>query len=373
LGKFGIRYLLDKLLADGRTAYYYNAPVKAVEAGILERCELGTDKVVAITKAELYNKLYDEWRAGDAANPEFLPGTIGWLIEQYQESGWYTKLAAKTKTGYNADLKRIREYALPNGKKLGKYLACAISPTIADAMYADLKTRGLRTANGVMVMAHRLWKYGKRYHGAEHGIDQNPFHEMGLQKPLDRSEVWTMEQVEAFVAKADEMGASSLGTAAWICYGFNQRVTTAITAPWTAWNGEALHVRQSKRGRLVWVPALPELRDRLNELCDNRADAVQIVIDERTGRPYTETDFSHRAAEIREAAGIPKHLQIRDLRRTGTTETRAAGGTDNELQATTGNNKESLQIYSVPQNAEATSAIRKRQRYRTKLKRNSRK
>jgi hypothetical protein len=369
LAKLNIRYLLEKRLADGSTAYYYNAPKRAVEAGILERCDLGTDKGIAAGKAEIYNAMYDEWRRGDPASPEFLPGTIGWLAEQFQESGWYTKLAPKTKKGYDADLKRIKEYKLKSGRKLGLYLAGAISPTIADAFYADLVPRGLRTANGVMVMAHRLWKYGKRYHGAVHGIDQNPFHQMGLQKTLDRSEMWTMGQVETFVAKADDMGAGSIGTAALICYMFNQRVTTAITAPWTAWNGEALQVRQSKRGRLVWVPALPELRDRLNGLKEVRADAVQIVIDERYGRPYDEYSFSHRAGIIREAAGIPNHLQVRDLRRTGITETRAAGGTDHELQATSGNNKESLQIYSVPSNAEATSAIRKRLRHRTKLKR----
>jgi len=371
LAKVAIRYLLEKTLADGEIAYYYNAPKKAVSAGILERCDLGVDKAIAVGKAEAYNRLYDEWRSGDAASSAYLPASIGWLIDAYLESGWYTKLAPKTRRGYDADLKRIREYVLPSGRKLGMYLASAITPAIADAMYADLRQRGLRTGNGVMVMAHRLWKYGKRYHGAAHGIDQNPFHQMGLQKPLDRSEMWTMAQVEAFVAKADELGAPSLGDAAWICYGFNQRVSTAITAPWTAWNGEALHVRQSKRGRLVWVPALPELRDRLNERRNTRADAIQIVINENTGRPYTESKFSHRAAEIRDAAGLPKHLQVRDLRRTGTTETRMAGATDHEMQATTGNNKESLQIYSVPQNAEATAAIRKRQRYRTKLKRKS--
>jgi hypothetical protein len=238
-------------------------------------------------------------------------------------------------------------------------------------MYQALKPGGLRTANGVMVMAQRLWNYGKRYHACELHIDQNPFLGMGLTRTDARSQQWTMEQVETFVKTADDTGAASIGTAALICYMFNQRTTTAITAPWTAWDGNALLVKQSKRGRLVWVPALPELRDRLNALKPNRSAAVQIVIDERTGRPYDEFSFSHRGLEIRRAAGIPANLQIRDLRRTGITETRAAGGSDHELQATSGNNPESLQIYSVPSNAEAASAIRKRARYRTKMKRKS--
>lgn len=87
-----------------------------------------------------------------------------------------------------------------------------------------------------------------------------------------------------------------------------------------------------------------------------------------SGLPYTEFAIADQVAFVRDLAGLPKNLQLRDLKRTSTTETRMAGATDHEMQATTGNNKESLQIYSVPQNAEATAAIRKRLRYRTKLK-----
>jgi hypothetical protein len=106
------------------------------------------------------------------------------------------------------------------------------------------------------------------------------------------------------------------------------------------------------------VPALPEVRARLIKLKETRGDSVAIVNYERTGRPFDEDQFSKKAAIVREADGIPDHLQLRDLRRTGITETRAGGATDHELQATSGNDLESLQIYSVPSNAEAASAIR---------------
>jgi hypothetical protein len=371
LAKLDIRYLLEKPLAGGNTAYYYNPPRAAKAAGILEACALGTDKGAAVGKAENYNRVYDEWKAGDKATPRLLPGSISWLIAQYKESSWYAKLKPKTKKGYDADLKRIENFKLKSGKTLGIYMACAVTSSIADSIYEALKPAGLRTANGVMVMAQRLWNYGKRYHAGEHGIDHNPFLGMGLTRVDARSQQWTMKQVETFVTTADDNGAASIGTAALICYMFNQRTTTAITAPWTAWDGNALLIRQSKRGRLVWVPALPELRERLNTLKGSRGDAIQIVIDERTGRAYDEYSFSHRGLEMRKLANIPPDLQIRDLRRTGTTETRAAGANDHELQATTGNNPESLQIYSVPSNAEAASAMRKRQRYRTKMKQKS--
>jgi hypothetical protein len=369
LATIKVRYLERRRLSGGQTAFYYCPPDEIIEAGILIACPLGTDEGEAVGKAQTYNKLLDEWRAGDIAKPEFAPGTIGWLVAEFKASSWYDVLKPKTKKGYDADLDRITNYKLKSGKKFGLYLAASVTPKMTDAMYAKLKPAGLRTANGIMVMAHRLWKYGIKYHGKQHGIDINPFRDMGLTKPDARSEQWTMGQVEAFVDEADKLGWSSIGTAAWIIYGFNQRVTTALTVTWPSWDGQSLLVKQSKRGRWVWVPALPEVRTRLNKLKESRGDSVTIVNYEATGRPFDEDQFSKKAAIVREAAGIPDHLQLRDLRRTGITETRAGGATDHELQATSGNDLESLQIYSVPSNAEAASAIRKRQRHRTKLRR----
>jgi len=328
---------------------------------------LGNDEIEAAGKARSYNKVLDEWRAGDRVTTGYPPGSIGWLIRKFELSGWFTKLRPKTQSGYRADLKRIETYPLKSGKQLGVYLAAAITPEMADTMYAALKPRGLRTANGVMVMASRLWNFGIRYYKRDYGIADNPFSKMGLEKPAPRSERWTMEQVDKFVETADANNAASIGTAALICYLFNQRVTDAATMPQTSWDGEALLIRQSKRGRLVWVPALPEFRKRIEKL-GFPADVTTLIADERSGLPYTEFAISDRVYAIRDLAGLPSNLQLRDLRRTGTTETRAAGATIHELQATTGNNLESLQVYSVATNPEAKAAVRKRQRYRSRLR-----
>jgi hypothetical protein len=137
--------------------------------------------------------------------------------------------------------------------------------------------------------------------------------------------------------------------------------------PKTAWDGEALQIRQSKTMTLVWVPAMKEFRIRMSKVAVP-ADVTTLIADERTGIPYTEFAISDRVATIRELAGLPKHLQLRDLKRTGTTETREAGASIHELQATSGNSLESLQVYSVPTNPEAKAAVRKRERHRAKLR-----
>jgi len=362
-----VRYLERRRLKGGAIAFYYCPPDDAIEAGILVACPLGSDEIEAATKAKDYNLILDQWRAGDRPTTGFPPGTIGWLSRQYQKSNRFLSRKPKTQKGYLADLNRIETFKLKSGRQLGDFLAAAITPEMADAMYQALKPKGLRTANGVMVMAAMLWNFGIRYHKRDHGIIDNPFSKMGLTQPNPRSTRWTMEQVDKFVETADANNAESVGTAALICYLFNQRVTDAITMPKTAWDGEALQIRQSKTRTLVWVPAMKEFRDRMAKVAVPE-DVTTLIADERTGIPYTEFAISDRVAIIRDLAGLPKHLQLRDLKRTGTTETSEAGATIHELQATNGNSLETLQVYSVPTNPEAKAAVRKRERHRTKLR-----
>jgi hypothetical protein len=160
-----------------------------------------------------------------------------------------------------------------------------------------------------------LWNFGIRYHKRDHGIVDNPFSKMGLTKPPPGSTRWTMEHVDKFVATADDNNAESVGTAALICYLFNQRVTDALTMPKTAWDGEALQIRQSKTRTLVWVPAMKEFRDLMAKVAVPE-DVTTLIADERTGIPYTEFAISDRVAIIRDLAGLPKHLQLHDLERT---------------------------------------------------------
>jgi hypothetical protein len=57
------------------------------------------------------------------------------------------------------------------------------------------------------------------------------------------------------------------------------------------------------------------------------------VIEERTSWTYSiASSLSHVGAEIREKAGLPSHLQLRDLRRSCISELRDLGATDDELK-----------------------------------------
>jgi hypothetical protein len=111
---------------------------------------------------------------------------------------------------------------------------------------------------------------------------------------------------------------------------------------------------------LVTAPVLPELRAALEAA---PRISTQIVVNETTKRPWGESAFQHVFADIRDAAGLPKDLQFRDLRRTGATNLGRAGCTDDEIRAITGHlTRELVGIYVQPDETFAQNAMDKLRR-----------
>src|SRR5262245_33568130 len=88
------RYLVEKQLKGGGTAYYWNPPVIYLRAGFtLHREALGPDYGHAVARATMLNAQLDAWRAGRVAEnvPEAQPtfGTVGWMFDHYRRSQPY--------------------------------------------------------------------------------------------------------------------------------------------------------------------------------------------------------------------------------------------------------------------------------------------
>ena len=115
---------------------------------------------------------------------------------------------------------------------------------------------------------------------------------------------------------------------------------------------------QEKTGIEVEIPASERLLDRLAGL-DTQTDTI--VVCEATQRPYDRRLYGKWFARIRDAAGLPSSLQLRDLRRTGATEMAEAGCTEDELRSVTGHqSRDVLSIYVRPTVKLAASGISKR-------------
>ena len=122
---------------------------------------------------------------------------------------------------------------------------------------------------------------------------------------------------------------------------------------------------QEKTKTPMGVAASPRLEERLRKYHQydpmdlNREGCIAIC--ETTDKPYSKDLLVKYFARVRNRAELPKHLQLRDLRRTGATEMAEAGCTEDELRAVTGHqSREILATYVRPTVKLAQSAQNKR-------------
>jgi hypothetical protein len=111
------RHVLPKILASGKTAFYYTVPTKYRKMGCPVPNEpLGTDYAKACGeggRAETLNGLFDEWndaRKGLPISSEEAPriGSIDWLFREYRQSRAYLeKVNPRSRRNYEWNMREI--------------------------------------------------------------------------------------------------------------------------------------------------------------------------------------------------------------------------------------------------------------------------
>jgi hypothetical protein len=101
---------------------------------------------------------------------------------------------------------------------------------------------------------------------------------------------------------------------------------------------------QGKTGRRMVLPVSRPLADAVAAA----PAGEDLVICERTGRTYKDYELSKLVAEVREAARLPSHLWLSDLRRTCLNELGRLGATDDQLLSVSGHKvRQTISIYSL--------------------------
>ena len=371
MGEIKVRYLEDRRLADGTTAYYYCPPKVAAKAGIVWPEALGTDPIKAATRAEELNKRVDDWKAGTEPSGSLAPikGSIAWLIERFEDSHQYKRKKPATRAFYSGALKVFSEFQLET-TTLGQVQARKLTRNHVDLIYQRLQKIDPATdeptqlpwANAIMRSARRMYSCALRWGD----VSMNPFAKMEMTSSPSRETVIPREHVDLFCAQAIEMGRRSMALWAMLSFELCQRAGDARTLPWSRYNGHEVQVKQSKTGALVWAPLLPDLPELKVMLDETERVSPVIVIDERTHKPFTLFNLSKAFNEIRDAAGLPGEYQARDMRRAGLTETGDGGATEDELLSLSGHrNRNSLDPYSRHTRRKAANALAKRRIHRT--------
>lgn len=349
-----------KRLASGVIAYYWvlprwarSAKDKGKSSNIaisgkpcpFESSPLGSDLSKAIRKAEALNEAIAQWRAGDTSGP--VRGSVRWLFAWYREHERFKSLDHQSRAAYHEKMDSVCDVPLKVGT-LGDRSAAKVDAVVADKAYAKLRVKGERHGSYAMQVCRRVWNEAVRSRSAT-GIDHNPFSKMKISTASTPTAPFTRAQYDAYRATARAMGLQSMATAAALAFELTQRPWDVFGIPdpdgrkvrgilWVGYRpGVSMTITQSKTEEVVTIPLAdyqaasqewrllyPDLEEELART--PRIDGQdQIVLEERTGRPYSRRGMFKTHRKICDQAGLPKTLTPRSFRTGGSTEIGDAG------------------------------------------------
>ena len=220
------KYMVTRPLAGGRVGYYWTGPSWAKAAGCtMGSIPLGTDYGAAKQKCdEVVNPQFLAWRGKgpEDATPVANPGTFDWMVSIYRQTTRYTELPDKTRRGYDRALREVSEFALKDGRPMGRIALASITGGIADKLFLKLKVNAKgepRVRTGVLCMTccKLAWNAAHREKPRLVPTD-NPFANMLLKYEAEETRAVTHDELGRFVEAADAAGEASVGTAAMIAY-----------------------------------------------------------------------------------------------------------------------------------------------------------
>jgi hypothetical protein len=362
------RYVLRKPSKASGWAYFFNPPMWARAAGCPVKAEaLGSDYDVAVRRAEtILLPQFDVWRDGEDAASTIAP-TLDWVFAEYRADRRYAKLDVRTKRNHESGFRLIGQYVMKDGRRLGTMPLAAITTAVTDALYEKLLTIAETDADGSVIVrerrttvnyamksCRRAWNVAARRNPGKVPL-VNPFARMGLQSYDRETPTATYAELQAFRAKAIELGLPSLATAALIGWEWLQRETDIFGS------FEVTHYRPKERPNAVrvlhvktrdenWIPLFddngvalyPELMGELDTIKRVRIGGLMMRRDWGTRAPWPtwptpeEIDLTHMSRKTKEvirAAGLRDELTFTSFQHGGFTEAAEADLTEFEIRA----------------------------------------
>lgn len=314
---------VKKLLASGvEVTYYYHRITKKRIHG-----EPGTEAFVK--NYELAGKR--DGRADD--------GCIAGLILEFRSSGKYDGLSDRSKSDYDKHLDAI---AL-------KFGACEIEAFNDRRIRGDiikwrdeLGKKSPRQADyAVAVMGVLLaWAYDVAK------IETNHAARIGKLYESDRCDkIWEAPQIEALLKNAHQ----TIRDAFLLALHTGQRQGDLLKMTWSAFDGSALTIRQSKGRRKVYIPCTAEIKMVLRRLKAERVTREKAkkpisttILVNRRGRPWTSDGFRTMFDRAKDEAGIEDRT-FHDLRGTFVTRMSELDVTPQKIATITGHSVAEVQ------------------------------
>jgi hypothetical protein len=360
------RYVRRKPLKGG-WGYFFDLPTWARKAGCPVEAEpLGADYQAAVTRAEtVLLPIFDSWRDGE--DPANTGPTLDWLFAEYRADRRYVRLDTRTKRNHEVGFRLVGGYELKDGRRLGTMPLAAVTTAVTDALYDKLivvqekdaqgnvvERERRTTINHAMKTCRRAWNVASRRNpGKVPAV--NPFARMGLQASSRETPTANFAELQAFRAKAIEMGLPSLATAALIGWEWLQRETDIfgsfdVTHYRPKERPNAVRVLHVKTDEENWIPLFddngaplyPELMAELDAIKRVRIGGLMLRRDWGGLAPWPtwptpeETDLTHMSRKVKEiirAAGLRGELTFTSFRHGGFTEAAESDLTEFEIRA----------------------------------------
>lgn len=203
--------------------------------------------------------------------------------------------------------------------------------------------------------ARAAWNWAAGEYDEQWGDRRNPWKHPRVETPEPRTIKWQPWEVRAFCETAERHHRLSLALAAMFSYELGQRIGDARRAMRSQFEGSRVRVTPTKTRKELLLPVSDALADWVAKVPRGQA---HLVLNERTGQPYEDYELSKAAAEIREAAGLPSHLYLMDLRRTCIFALGDLGASDDELISVGGwSDRQMINVYSVAAYQRALKAL----------------
>jgi len=353
-----VKYLRRKVLKSGAVKWLVNPP-----SYVRQALKVGYDQFDDYSKAEALaysiSDKYRDYKRTVKRQVHIQEDSVFGLVAAYKKTAAWDNLSLNSKRTYKDILNRALVLRIGTSRKaLGDMTSRNITVEQAEELVAQIKKNtSPHAANMTCKVLRKIWNVGDRLGY----VKTFPFKGMGLKATDDRTIVWTEKQVHTFVDKADEMGMGSIGTIALLCYDLCQRPGDMRQLTWSTLHEQVFGFEQEKTKTWMEIPASPRLKDRLTKAQAGSNWHDVIMYNENTGKPYNRWLYAEKTGAIRTAAKLPKHLQLRDLRRSGATEMAEAGCTNSELRSVTGHKSmDVLAIYVRKTPKLAGAAVNKR-------------
>lgn len=238
------------------------------------------------------------------------PGTLLFLLNEYQASAAFTGLSERTRRDYIRHIKRIETdfadfplAALTDRRSRGEFLR-----------WRDrLAQRSPRQADYALTVLARVlaWGFDRAMTGA------NPLERPGKVYRADRADKqWTADHEAAFLAVA----SPEMRLAFMLAIHTGQRQGDLLRLPWGAYDGNHIRLKQGKTGKRVKIPVPAPLRAEL----DATPRRSPIILVNKGGKPWTSDGFRTVWRRTCDRADI-HDVTFHDLRGTAATRFLMAG------------------------------------------------